>query len=132
MKEMRLFYRFATVGFGVALLYVLLYMALVRVGCSYWWANLIAFLSATILQYFGQTFWTFRKPLAVPSQIGRFLTMVLVGLVVSALITNLLAPFFGFDDWVAAGLVALTLPALNYVALKLWVFNSNDVLDTFS
>ncbi len=124
--------RFATVGGCVALIYVLLYMFLVGGGLSFWWANLIAFLTATIVQYVGQTCWTFRKPLVAPSQIGRFLTLIAIGLGSSALITNILSPKFGNNDWIAACLVAVMLPALNYFVMNLWVFNSKNEFDSIS
>ena len=117
--------RFAIVGAGVALFYVLVYLALTNVllpGA----ANVVAFLLAVFLQYIAQTVYTFRRPLAVPTQIERFIAMVGCGLVVSAAITGWVGPTVGWPDWVAAAIVTIVLPVQNYLFMKLWIYTIKE------
>lgn len=116
------FVRFALVGGFVALVYIGCYVALMRLGLYQPLANGLAFAICVAVQYVGQTLYTFRQNLAVPTQIVRFLIMICCGLVVSALITGGLAPAIGLTDWVAAVVVSVVLPVQNYIFLKLWVY----------
>jgi putative flippase GtrA len=115
-------FRFAVVGTIVAACYVIFYLTLLALGLSQPLANIIAFLSAVTIQYMGQALWTFRRPLAIPTQIGRFLGTIGLGLVVSALITGVLGPSFGWESWVSAVLVTLVLPVQNFIFFRIWVF----------
>lgn len=115
--------RFAVVGGGVALLYVVLYLALQALGVSQPLANTVAFLLAVAVQYVGQTVYTFRGKLVVPNQMSRFIGMILVGLLVSNLITGRLGPALGWADWISAVVVTVVLPVQNYLFLKIWVFS---------
>lgn len=122
MSERRRLIRFAAVGTFVALYYVLTYALLAQLLQSRWSANALAFSSAVVIQYVGQTLFTFEKPLAVPAQFGRFLCMIGAGLVLSAIITGIAGPRLGLSDFVSAGVVAVSLPILNFVILRVWVF----------
>lgn len=116
--------RFAIVGGGTALVYVLLYLGFLATGLPQAIANGIAFLLAVMLQYVGQSVFTFRERLKNGAQIMRFATMVALGYVSSALITGPIAAMTGLADWVAAALVAVLLPVQNYFFMTLWVFAS--------
>ena len=113
--------RFGIVGVGVAALYVLLYLGFQTVMAQSV-ANGLAFLIAVAVQYLGQTLFTFRRPLAVPAQIGRFVAMIGCGLVMSALITGMVGPALGWADWMSAVIVTVVLPVQNYLFMKLWVY----------
>ncbi|MGI9388553.1 MAG: GtrA family protein [Boseongicola sp.] len=115
--------RFAIVGLLVAAFYVVAYSVLVSAGLSNVVANIVAFLSAVIIQYLGQTSWTFRKPLKVRRQWLRFGVMISVGLIYSTLITNNVAPPLGWPASVAAFVVAVSLPVINFLVLRFWVYN---------
>ncbi len=117
--------RFAVVGGAVAVFYVLLYTALKPV-LSQAAANALAFLLAVALQYVAQTVYTFRRPLAVPTQIGRFTAMVGCGLIVSAVITGWVGPTLGWPDWAAATTVTVVLPVQNYLFMKFWVYSIKE------
>lgn len=114
--------RFAIVGGGTALAYVLLYLAFLAFGLGQMLANGMAFLLAIVLQYAGQARFTFGQPLNNRAQIIRFCVMVGLGFVTSALITGPIAPLAGLPDWAAALVVTITLPVQNYVFMTLWVF----------
>ena len=114
--------RFGVVGSVVAGCYVALYLGLLALGLYQPLANLAAFLTAVLVQYLGQTMWTFHRPLALPGQIGRFLFTISFGLVVSALVTGTLGPGLGWPDWVSAAVVTVVLPVQNYLFFRNWVF----------
>lgn len=114
--------RFAIVGLAVAAFYVVAYSALVNTGLSNVIANVVAFMSAIVIQYIGQTRWTFRKPLKVRRQWLRFGTMISVGLIYSTLITNYVAQALGWPSWVAAAVVAASLPVINFLVMRFWVY----------
>lgn len=115
--------RFAVVGASVAAIYILLYLGLQAQGLARPVANIAAFLFAVAVQYVGQTLFTFRRRLAVPAQMSRFIGMILLGLLVSALITGRLGPALGWPDWLAAAVVTVVLPVQNYLILKIWVYS---------
>lgn len=114
--------RFAVVGVGVAAIYLGLYLALLALDFRAPTANLLAFLVAVVIQYIGQTMWTFRRPLALPDQLGRFLFTITFGLLSSGLITGYLGPVLGWSNWISAAIVTVVLPVQNYLFFKAWVF----------
>lgn len=126
MSERRRIIRFAIVGLGVAGYYMLAYLGLLRVFHSPWIANALAFGSAILIQYIGQTVWTFGQALVVPAQFGRFLCMVGIGLLVSAAITGLAGPRFGLSEVVSAAVVVVVLPVINFAFLRLWVYKPQN------
>ncbi len=115
--------RFAVVGASVAAFYVLMYLQLQAIGFGLPLVNALAFVMAVSGQYVAQTTWTFRRPLALPRQISRFVVTISFGLVVSALITGGLGPMLGWADWVSAALVTVVLPVQNYLFFRNWVFS---------
>lgn len=115
--------RFAVTGVSVAMFYVVSYVVLVRVGLPLALANVIAFTSAVVIQYIVQTFWTFRRPVRNAAQGLRFLVTVGIGLVYSTTVSSVLAPHFGWPAWLAASSVAVTLPGLNYLSFRFWVYS---------
>lgn len=114
--------RFAVVGTGVAALYVLMYLVFLEIGLIQSLANFLAFLLAVTVQYVGQTWWTFRRPLMLPDQIVRFACTIGLGFMVSAGITGVLGPAMQWPDAVSAAVVAVVLPVQNYLIFRVWVF----------
>jgi putative flippase GtrA len=116
--------RFAIVGGGSTLSYVLLYTLLRAWGVDQALANAGAFFIAVIVQYAGHSLFTFRKPPADAAQIIRFVVMIGLGFASSAVITGPLASATGLAPLIAAAIVAVALPVQNYVFMTLWVFAS--------
>ena len=114
--------RFVLVGGAITGFYVVAYTALSALGLSAALANSIAFGSAIGLQYVGQTIFTFRRDLMDAAQAVRFGIMVGLGYLMSAIITGLIAPAFGWPAAIAAIFVAIVLPIQNFIFMKLWVF----------
>lgn len=114
--------RFFVVGGGTALAYVLLYLGFLALDVVQVAANGIAFLLAVVLQYAGQSVFTFGQPLKNYNQICRFCVMVGLGFVASAIITGPIALMSGLTAWAAAAIVTVLLPVQNYIFMTLWVF----------
>ncbi len=114
--------RFAIIGVAIAVLYMLLYLAFLQIGMSLMAANALAFGIAVAAQYAGQARYTFERQLADPAQVLRFGVMTGCGFATSALVTGLLAPMLGMDNWIAALVVMLVLPVQNFIIMALWVF----------
>lgn len=126
MSERQRFLRFATVGVVVAVYYLMAFWGLLKVFGSPWIANFWAFGSAVMIQYIGQTVWTFGKLMAVPAQIGKFLCMIGVGLIVSSAVTGVLGPQIGLSNFTSALVVVVLLPIINFVVLRFWVYREQN------
>lgn len=114
--------RFAIVGVTVAALYVMLYVGFLSLGLAIWAANALAFGIAVLVQYVGQTAWTFRQQLGKPDQMLRFGCTIAFGFLTSVFLTGGLGPFLGWQDWISASVVAVVLPVQNYVFFRIWVY----------
>lgn len=114
--------RFSVTGTGVAAFYVVAYVLLFHTGVPAFWSNLVAFVSAVAVQYVVQTVWTFRGRLDDSLQGMRFVTTVSLGLAFSTLISAVIGPYLNWPAWLAAVLVAVTLPVTNYIVFRFWVY----------
>lgn len=121
-EELGRLVRFTVTGTVVAAVYVAAYAGLSSLGMPPFWANLVSFASAVAVQYFGQTMWTFRGRITDGLQGMRFVTTVSLGLAFSTFLTTVVGPFFGWPAWVAAALVAVTLPVTNFIVFRFWVY----------
>lgn len=115
-------FRFGVTGFVIAVVYVAGYTALYHSGVQPVAANGIAYGVAVAIQYVMQTVWTFRRPLFDGAQSFRFFAVIGIGLAYSTVLASMIGPALGWRPWVAAGLVAVTLPILNYICFRLWVY----------
>jgi putative flippase GtrA len=120
------FLRFALVGLGTALLYVLAYVLLLRLGVAQFAANALAFALAIAAQYLGQASYTFEARVADTAQICRFAAMVGLGFVTSVAVTGLIGPAFALGPTLSAVIVALVLPVQNFILMTLWVFTTQN------
>lgn len=118
--------RFGITGFIIAVVYVTGYTVLFHSGVRPLPANVIAFGVSVAVQYVLQTKWTFRRPLWDGAQSVRFLATIAMGLVYSSVIVSMIGPAFDLRPWVAAGLAAVTLPVLNYIAYRVWVYRAEE------
>jgi putative flippase GtrA len=114
--------RFALVGGTTALIYTAGYLVLRQTGIMPTFAATLAYLMAIIVQYIGHSGYTFRRRFGDVGQIIRFLSLNGLGLVAAVTITFFLTNAFGAPDWAASVAVVVTLPALNWILMRLWVF----------
>ena len=118
--------RFGVIGILVAAVYVVLYTAFFHAGLTPFISNSMAFSTAVCVQYLGQTLWTFQRQLWERKQILRFLSTIIVGMFYSTIIVSYVAQAADWRPWFAAGFVAVTLPILNYIAFRLWVYRAGS------
>ncbi len=114
--------RFCVVGTGVAGLYLGLFLLGVELGLTEAAANVTSLSCAVVVQYIAQTAWTFRRSLAVPEQIFRFVCTIGLGFVVSTLMTARFGPLLGWPPVLSGSVVMLWLPIQNFVMFRIWVF----------
>lgn len=125
--EISQLFRFAVIGVLVAAIYVVGFTALEQMGTTALVANLVAFAVAVAFQYVGQTLWTFRRELGDRQQGARFATTIGLGVVYSSALTSLVGPALGWRPWVSAAIVAVTLPVINYISFRLWVYGAENI-----
>ena len=117
--------RFCSIGLFVAALYIVLFIGLTAFGLPVTLANSLSFLTSVVCQYFGQTVWTFRKPAKDRSQTIKFASMIIFGFTYSTLITSVAAVVYDWDEWISATIVVATLPAINFLMMRFWVYASS-------
>ncbi len=113
--------RFATTGFIVAVVYVALHSVLAT-QIAPLASNMISFCLAVGVQYVLQTSWTFRRDIKDRDQAVRFAFVIAVGLTYSSIMTAFVGPLLDVSATLSAGFVAVTLPFLNFIAFRLWVY----------
>jgi putative flippase GtrA len=85
-------------------------------------ANLAGFSASVLFSYFGHARLTFGVALAHRRHGPRFVVTALTGLAASTAITFLCQTWFRLPFWATMALVAVLVPLLNYLMLRLWVF----------
>ena len=116
--------RFGVIGVCVTLVYVIGYTSLHHAGLKPFHANALAYVSAVLVQFFGQTLWAFRRPLRDGPQTRRFFATIAFGIAYSSFVVSVVGPAFSLTPWIVAGVVAVTVPAINYLFFRLWVYRS--------
>ena len=115
--------RFTLVGLAAACVHIGIVWGLItQLGIEALLANFVAFLTAFIVSFTGQYLWTFRSDRAWQSALKRFFLVSLSGFALNniALITLLSLEFM--SDSHAAILAACIIPAITYLAGRLWAF----------
>ena len=114
--------RFLITGGFVACIYVTGFTLLYNFGLDLLTANFVAFTFSVVIQYVMQTRWTFRRPLFSGSQTVRFAVTIAVGLVYSSVIASYVGPTLSWRPWFSAGVISVSLPIINYLSFRLWVY----------
>lgn len=114
--------RFLITGGMVACIYVTGFTLLYTFGLSPLNANLIAFSFSVVIQYIMQTRWTFRRPLLAGAQTVRFAVIIIIGLIYSSVVASYVGPTLNWPPWVSAIAISVTLPIINYISFRLWVY----------
>ena len=131
-EELGRLFRFSVIGVTCAVIYIFGFIILSGVGLNPFLANLSAFTTAVVVQYIGHTLWTFRGSLRDAVQGARFAVAIGLGLLLSTLVSTVIAPFFGWPSWLTGTLVAILLPISNFAAFRFWVYRTNCVVEDHS
>ncbi len=122
-------FRFGIVGIGATLVHYAVAVAAVEVlGFVPLVANLIAFICAVPVSFFGHLYWTFYEQTAGHSPHdrhaywGRFVTTALIGLCVSQLVVFVTADLLAVHHRIAFLLALVLAPATVFVLSKFWAF----------
>jgi putative flippase GtrA len=118
--------RFALVGIAATAVHVsaaLVFAALVPVRGEL--ANLFGFCCAVAVSYFGHSYYTFGVNTAHGFQMPRFAVLSGLGLLASTTVTWVTCTLFGGPLVLAMALVAVTVPAISFIGMKLWVFTAS-------
>ena len=115
--------RFASVGLLATLVHVCAaFSAKAGLGVAPQAANLFGFCASVLISYFGHRSFTFRVASNHAVHFPRFVTLALLGLLVSSTTTYFVTTYFGLPFAYAMGLVALLVPAATFVGAKFWAF----------
>ena len=118
--------RFGFAGIAATLVYFILFLIIQAV--THWdrtIVSVVAYLFALAFSYFAQSRFTFRVERDTEAQVARFIILSLLGLVVSTATVEA-SKVFEISAWVAAGIVCVLIPVVNFIAMNFWVFHSKS------
>ena len=122
-KELGTLLRFSSVGILVTLVHFVIALtaiALFKLPAQV--ANLVAFLCALTLSYLGHHQLTFRSDKTFRATSLRFLIIAGAAYLCSAAVLLLLEQGTSFSSELQVILAACVIPAISYIAGRLWVF----------
>lgn len=85
-------------------------------------ANLAGFVAAVLVSYVGHGRYTFGVGLQSAPQFLRFVLLSLLGLATSSATVWAITGWLGFGFVAAMIVVAVVVPGMSFVAMRLWVF----------
>ncbi len=98
-------------------------IALVRSGLlAPFSANVVAFLTAFFVSYFGHRNWTFRSGSSHAGAMSRFFVVAVSGLAMNQLIVFVIVDLCGLRYELALAIVFLTVPPTTYILARFWAF----------
>lgn len=116
--------RFAIIGIIAAIVHIGIALLLVRfTGMNPFLANAIAFLTAFLVSFFGQYYWTFRCSGDPRRAMVRFFGLSLSGFVVNNAVLGILLESGKLSVYVAMFLAACVIPVFTYLVSRLWIFD---------
>jgi len=87
--------------------------------------NLIAFLCAFLVSYFGHSSWTFQDNQHSKERISKFLVISLMGLLINSGFVWILMHVLAYSAYIAILPMIFLTPPLVFVINKAWVFKSS-------
>jgi putative flippase GtrA len=114
---------FAVVGLAATAVHALASLAARELGhLTAVQATFVGYLCSVGVSYLGNARFTFGRPALHGAQFARFLVVSLIGLAANLGITWLLVNRLGWPFKAALAVVVVVIPALSFVAAKLWAF----------
>lgn len=118
--------RFIAIGAMSTLIHVVVAMLLkAQLGLAPLLANLGGFLAAVAFSYFGHARITFKRSARNKEQFARFMVSAVSSLVVSTSLVWLITDKIGSDFGLSMLAVAVVVPAINFLIMKIWVFKDH-------
>lgn len=115
--------RFGLVGITATTTHLATVLVLVEwSGWSPLWANLLAFSLAVLVSFSGHYHWTFKATTPYSAALPRFFTIALLGLGLNQTIMFSVVSLLGLDYRLGLGAVIMVVPAISFMANKLWAF----------
>ena len=119
--------RFSSIGVLSTVLHVCVALLAESVlGFSGISANTAGFIAALLFSYVGHSNFTFNVPISHGFHLPRFIATALIGFGLSTAIVWLAHERAGSPFWLAMALVAISVPAMTFLMLKLWVFRDTS------
>lgn len=115
--------RFGLVGLLATAVHIaIVWLLLTLTSVAPMLANTLAFLTAFCISFTGNYLWTFRSPGSPRRAIFRFFVIAVSAFVVNTLILAFLVPKGWFLPVTSAILSASLVPAITFLASRLWCF----------
>ena len=115
--------RFGAIGAASTFVHIVVAVMMLRLAnFTPLQANFAGFCCALLFSYIGHVLYTFNATLTRPEQFTRFCFVALVGLATSSSVVWVFTTKLGLGFPVAMAGVAILVPAMTYLALRLWVF----------
>lgn len=117
--------RFGVVGVSAMAVHMASAVALVELGLAPLLANVIAFLLAFQVSYFGHRLWTFDARAQAHGQtLPRFFAVALSSFAVNEGLFALLLAYTPLPYWLSLGMVLLAVAAGTFVLSRQWAFKA--------
>lgn len=121
---------FALVGVAASVTHFLVTVVLVeRLGIAIWQANVIGFIAALPVSYFGHAFFTFtsrhygRKQSVTNQSMRRFTAVALTGFAINQSSVVLFADWLGYPLRVVVFLTICSVAIFLFIVSKIWAFS---------
>jgi putative flippase GtrA len=85
-------------------------------------ATLVGYVCSVGVSYFGNSLFTFRRPVLHGPQFARFAAISLAGLAVNQAVVFVSAHVLGWPPWLALIPVVVLVPASTFTLAKFWAF----------
>ncbi len=120
--------KFAVVGGGATLVHVLAALSYNSLaGVAPLWANFLAFLTAVIMSYTGNWFWTFNGESRHIHALPRFAVLSLTCFALNQSIVYCVVEWLGQPLWLAMAPVVIVVPAFGFWLSRSRVFIANKI-----
>lgn len=120
---------FGAVGVAASAVHAAVGITLVRGGLlAPFSANVIAFLTAFFVSYFGHRNWTFGSDSSHAGAMPKFFAVAVSGLAMNQAIVFVVVDLLGLRYELALAIVFLTVPPATYVLARFWAFARTEAM----
>ena len=117
---------FGGVGILATITHVVIGLSLTEaVGLAPFTANIVAFMTAFLVSYFGHKTYSFKSRAKHAQAAPRFLAVAVLGLILNQLIVFICVNVLGWSYVVALALIVSLVPVVVYFLSRLWAFRED-------